>query len=181
MRQQIIVSGTGGQGVLFLTRFFAEAALLCGFDVLTSEIHGMAMRGGTVLSHVKVGGFHSPLVRKGHADKGLMLTGDNLKLHAGFMREGGDLFVNSPTEGEYESVDATGLAAELGSPAVANVILLGFAIGRATFFCNDDAARKVVDSISPPRHAELNLKAFDVGLKAAREEPTKASRSVAGR
>ena len=110
----------------------------------------------------------------------IMLTGDNLKLHAGFMREGGDLFVNSPTEGEYESVDATGLAAELGSPAVANVILLGFAIGRATFFCNDDAARKVVDSISPPRHAELNLKAFDVGLKAAREEPAKASRSVAG-
>ena len=72
MKQQIIVSGTGGQGILFLTRFFAEAAMMMKLQVLTSEIHGMAMRGGTVVSHVKVGPFKSPLVRAGQADAGLM-------------------------------------------------------------------------------------------------------------
>jgi indolepyruvate ferredoxin oxidoreductase beta subunit len=45
VRQQIVISGLGGQGVLFLTRVLAEAALRKGLDVLTSEIHGMAMRG----------------------------------------------------------------------------------------------------------------------------------------
>jgi len=57
MKQQIIISGLGGQGVLFVTRILAQAGMEMGLDVLTSETHGMAMRGGTVLAHVKVGGF----------------------------------------------------------------------------------------------------------------------------
>ncbi|MDH3344895.1 MAG: 2-oxoacid:acceptor oxidoreductase family protein, partial [Desulfobacteraceae bacterium] len=48
MRQQIVISGVGGQGVLFVTRLLAEAAIMKGFSVFTSETHGMAQRGGTV-------------------------------------------------------------------------------------------------------------------------------------
>ena len=65
MKQQIVVSGIGGQGVLFVTRILAEAAIERGMEVLTSETHGMAMRGGTVISHVKAGPFTSPLIRTG--------------------------------------------------------------------------------------------------------------------
>ena len=59
-RQQILVSGVGGQGVLFVSRLLAEAAIGKGLSVLTSEIHGMAQRGGTVVSHLKVGGLPGP-------------------------------------------------------------------------------------------------------------------------
>jgi indolepyruvate ferredoxin oxidoreductase, beta subunit len=164
MKQQIIVSGTGGQGILFLTRFFAEAAMMMRFEVLTSEIHGMAMRGGTVLSHVKVGPFKSPLVREGQADVGLILSKENLELHRGLMKPDGLVFVNTDITGDYFSIDASGLAIGAGSPAMTNLVLLGFAIQRHAFFCDADVARKVVTKLSPRAHLELNLKGFDIGL-----------------
>ena len=58
--QQLIISGVGGQGVLFITRLLAEAAIAGGLPVLSSETHGMAQRGGIVVSHLKVGGFAGP-------------------------------------------------------------------------------------------------------------------------
>ena len=66
--QQKVISGVGGQGVLFDTRLMAEAAIRKGLPVLTSETHGMAQRGGTVISHLKVGAYTSPLIRTGQAD-----------------------------------------------------------------------------------------------------------------
>ena len=60
MKQQIIVSGLGGQGALTLTRLLAEAAAAMGLAVITSETHGMAQRGGTVISMIKVGPFGVP-------------------------------------------------------------------------------------------------------------------------
>jgi len=72
MRQQLVISGLGGQGVLFLTRVIAESALRRGVAVLTAETHGMAQRGGSVLSTIKVGGFRSPLIARGTADVGLI-------------------------------------------------------------------------------------------------------------
>jgi indolepyruvate ferredoxin oxidoreductase, beta subunit len=167
MKQQIIVSGTGGQGVLFLTRFFAEAALESGHDVLTSEIHGMAMRGGTVVSHVKVGAFKSPLIRWGHADAGLLLTAGNLALHGGFVREEGRLFINTAARGGRESIDASALATEMGAPSLTNVILLGFAIGSRSLFCDEETGIKVIKRISGPDQFERNVRAFEMGLARA--------------
>ncbi len=164
MKQQIIVSGTGGQGILFLTRFFAEAAMMMGLEVLTSEIHGMAMRGGTVVSHVKVGPFKSPLVREGQADAGLILSRENLKLHRGLVKPNGLVFVNTDMAGDYLSIDASGLALKAGAPAMTNLVLLGFAIQRGSFFCKADVARKVLKKLSPPAHLEINLKGFDMGF-----------------
>ena len=71
MKQQLIVSGIGGQGVLFLTRVIAQAAVNRQMPVLTAETHGMAQRGGTVLSTIKVGDFASPLIRAGQVGRGL--------------------------------------------------------------------------------------------------------------
>jgi indolepyruvate ferredoxin oxidoreductase, beta subunit len=167
VKQQIIVSGTGGQGILFLTRFFAEAAMMMKLQVLTSEIHGMAMRGGTVVSHVKVGPFKSPLVRAGQADAGLILHKQNLDLHRNLIRPGGHVFVNTDTPGDYLSIDASGLALRAGAPAMTNLVLLGFAMQRGGFFCEADVARKILKKLSPPAQLELNLKGFDMGFTAA--------------
>nr|NJM02148.1 hypothetical protein [Desulfobacula sp.] len=63
-----VLSGLGGQGILFMTKVFAAAALEKGYNVLGAETHGMAQRGGSVVSHLRVGEARSSLVRAGAAD-----------------------------------------------------------------------------------------------------------------
>lgn len=164
MEQQIIISGTGGQGVLFLTRLLAEAAMNEGFDVLTAETHGMAMRGGTVISHVKVGSFQSPVIRRGKADGGLFLTESNLDVHGDFIKPGGQLFVNTGQTGDYLNIDATALAMECGSQLVANLVLLGYAIQHESLFCGSEAMEETIKKVSLPRHLDINLRGFKRGL-----------------
>ena len=76
MNVQMIISGVGGQGVLLVTRIFSEFALRQGFPIIGSEDHGMSQRGGSVLTHLKIGPFNSPLVKKGGADILLSLEKD---------------------------------------------------------------------------------------------------------
>ncbi len=65
----LIFSGVGGQGVLLATELICGAALQAGMDVKKSEIHGMAQRGGSVVSHVRYGEkVYSPIIEKGTAD-----------------------------------------------------------------------------------------------------------------
>ena len=65
----VLISGVGGQGVLLTSKVIAEAALLSGLDVKQSEVHGMAQRGGSVLSQVRFGdAVFSPIVSEGEAD-----------------------------------------------------------------------------------------------------------------
>ena len=156
-RQQIVVSGVGGQGVLFVTRLLADAAILRGGSVLTSETHGMAQRGGVVVSHLKAGDFASPLVRAGQADGLFALKEENLALHRGFVKPGGWIVVNSArscaAEGNeaIHAVDADGNAQETGNPQSVNLILLGFALSRlgtadrgGLLFCSPDDVRAVL-------------------------------------
>ena len=167
MKQQIIISGIGGQGVLFLTRFFAEAAMALELEVITSEVHGMAMRGGTVISHVKIGGFRSPLIRTGQGDVGLFLAEANLGVHLPFLSEKAAIFVNSQDKSLYPSIDALDIARSRGlDPAAANLILLGFAMKNHSFFCTVDTARNVIKGMSKGVQAVSNIEAFETGYTA---------------
>jgi indolepyruvate ferredoxin oxidoreductase beta subunit len=165
MKQRIVISGRGGQGVLFVTRLLAEAGLALGMDVLTSETHGMAMRGGTVISHVKVGGFKSPLIRRGSADMGFFLTLSDITIHGDFVNTAGYRVVNTNLSGEYLFVDATTEAREMGSLLVTNLVLLGYAIAHRTLFCDAMVMKKVIEKISNNRNRELNLVGFQRGLE----------------
>ncbi|MCG6907303.1 MAG: 2-oxoacid:acceptor oxidoreductase family protein [Desulfobacteraceae bacterium] len=133
LNQQIVISGVGGQGVLFVTRLLAEAAIAKGLAVLSSETHGMAQRGGTVLSHFKVGDFSSPLIRPGHADLLLALKAEGIAQHAAFLKPDGWIAVNAaaaPADGGNRcclALDADRLARAVAPKAV-NLILLGFAL-----------------------------------------------------
>jgi len=143
-RRQLIISGVGGQGVLFVTRLLAEAALEKGLPVLTAETHGMAQRGGTVLSHLKLGPFDSPLIRPASADGLLVLRGENYEAHRAYLHEEGWAVVNRPdgpaalaSGPVVHPVDADALAGKIGRPQAANLVLLGYALavlGRG-FFC----------------------------------------------
>jgi indolepyruvate ferredoxin oxidoreductase beta subunit len=166
MKQQIIVSGIGGQGVLFLTRVIAQAAVNSGIAVLTSETHGMAQRGGTVLSCIKVGEFSSPLIRAGQADIGLILWDANLDVHRSLMRPEGALVVNSASAGEHIHLDATAMARELGNAVLTNLVLLGAAVRNRALFCNKEECEKAIRHLAPARFVEQNIAAFHLGLKA---------------
>lgn len=164
MRQQIVVSGLGGQGVLFLTRVIAESALRRGAAVLTAETHGMAQRGGSVLSTIKIGVFRSPLIARGTADLGLLLAAENLPVHGPLLRPDGALLVSTSEPGNYRSVDAAAIARELGAPVLANLVLLGFAVAGDRLCVGRAEIEATIGAISPPKLVEANLEAFHRGL-----------------
>jgi indolepyruvate ferredoxin oxidoreductase beta subunit len=131
---QIVIGGVGGQGVLFITRLLAEAAIAKGLAVFTSETHGMAQRGGTVISHLKVGDFTSPLINPGRADGLIALKPESLTQHGGYLKKEGWVTVNSPSpmgvEKSWHSffLDADRLARELNNPKTLNLLMLGFSL-----------------------------------------------------
>jgi len=65
---QYVIVGIGGQGILFSSRVLGHIAMSKGETVIGSEVHGMAQRGGSVISHFKIGDYSSPLVKAGEAD-----------------------------------------------------------------------------------------------------------------
>ncbi len=181
--QQLVISGVGGQGVIFVARLLADAAITNGDRVLTSETHGMAQRGGVVVSHLKVGDFESPLVRVSRADGLIVLRMENLDLHRPFLAPGGWIVVNDPDPPGPEggqglhALDADGLAVSAGNPRAANLVLLGFALSRlrgraegGRLFCSPDAVREALERRLSGREDLLadSRRAFDLGLRHGR-------------
>lgn len=176
VRQQIVISGVGGQGVLFVTRLLAEAAIDRGLPVFTSETHGMAQRGGSVVSHLKVGDFSSPLIRVGRADGFLGLKAESLDLHGHYTHTRGWRIVNSREDlTGAAGVDADAIAARINNPRAVNLVVLGYALalraGRDTadggLFCTREDIRKVLDVrlAERPEMKAASLKAFDAGYE----------------
>ncbi|MEM5787999.1 MAG: 2-oxoacid:acceptor oxidoreductase family protein [Syntrophobacteraceae bacterium] len=169
--QQIIISGLGGQGVLFVTRLLADAALDMGLSVLISETHGMAQRGGNVISHLKVAPgegaqpLASPLIRPGRADIFLGLHPEAMQVHGHYLAPNGNSFTNSPDAGSGYSLDATATACALQSPVSANLVLLGFATASGKFFCNPERVEAVIRTLGGKR-LDRSLAAFRAGWEA---------------
>ncbi len=181
IKQQILVSGLGGQGVLFITSLLAEAAINKGMPVFTSETHGMAQRGGTVVSHFKVGDFSSPLIRPFKADGLLVLKDENIDQHGFFLKKGGWAVVNSGNDLNVlkrlpaSVIDADRLAQEISNPKSVNLILLGFALSRAdrktkdkiNLFCSLTDIKRVLRKRFSGRKKMLDasLLALETGYK----------------
>jgi len=168
MKQQIIISGLGGQGVLTVTRLLAETAAALGLPVITSETHGMAQRGGTVISMIKVGPFRSPLIPAGAADVGLFLHRGNLAVHRFYLRPEGRVFINTDNPGDYRHIDASGLALARGwAPVAANLILLGYAAGQGALFGDAASLEHIITAKIPDRFLESSLMAIRLGVEQA--------------
>jgi indolepyruvate ferredoxin oxidoreductase beta subunit len=180
MNLQMILSGVGGQGVLFSTRIFTELALGKGHNVIGSETHGMAQRGGSVISHVKIGDFSSPLIRQGTADLLFAFDQDEAYRTLSFLRRGGLCFVNSPKEDFWDpgvkgylekneiraySFPADKVALALDAPRSANLALIGYALSvpNVPFAYGD--IREIIARVSPSRFRDVNLQAFDTGYR----------------
>ncbi len=148
MNHQIVISGVGGQGVLFITGLLATACMDKGAHVLTSETHGMAQRGGTVISHLKIGEFASPLIRPGNADLLVVLKSENLIQHQGFLKPGGRAIVNSRPVVEAPAstvitIDADQLAENENSLGSVNLYMLGAALALTPVCTLNDVKHQV--------------------------------------
>ena len=170
---------------MFVTGLLAEAAISKGLSVFTSETHGMAQRGGTVVSHFKVGEFSSPLIRSFKADGLLVLKEENIAQHGSFLKKGGWAVVNSSNDLKIEKtlrasgIDADRLAQEISNPKSVNLIVLGFALAKAgqkdrdaiNLFCSLKDIKKVLRKKFGTRKQLLDasLLALETGYKASRK------------
>ena len=179
----IILCGLGGQGILFMTRVLAQTALDKGFDVIGAETHGMAQRGGSVVSHLRLGEAQGSLVQTGTAHILLALEEHEGYRNLPFLSRKGRLFVNTnashfPLEDvkafldrreiAYEAIAAGVLARELGAPRSSNLALLGF----FSAFCEKpftfSEILQTIEKISPDRFKEINRTVFEAGRERAK-------------
>lgn len=168
MKMQMAITGRGGQGILFLTKILTECALRSGQEVICSETHGMAQRGGSVVSTLKIGPFRGPLIRSGQADLILALDEETIPVFTHLLAAHGTMIVNSKQSSNFLAIDATGLAAKVGLPLMANLILLGFALHHKKLFCAYDLVERVVKEVSPVNYKEANLQALKTGFQGIR-------------
>ena len=166
---EIIICGRGGQGIVFLTRQIGQLLTDKGINVISSETHGMAVRGGSINSHLRIGDFSSPLIRAGHADCLLSLDPSETRNNRHFLRPEGLVVENAPIPDEpgVKRVDATRIARELGRVQLENVVLLGFASTTDGFPVTTEEIRSQMAKDPREMIRTSNLQALDAGAAAA--------------
>jgi indolepyruvate ferredoxin oxidoreductase beta subunit len=176
---QAVVAGVGGQGVLFVTRVLAGAAARTSGRVLVSEVHGMAQRGGAVVSHLKAGPFAAPLVSPGRAECVLALEPGEAVRNLAFLAPGAALVVDAPGP-EFLSPrarrvlarrgvrtlfhDATTLAREAGAPRGANLALVAAAAREGMLPFSPAELWRAVEAVTPPARLEANRRLWQAAL-----------------
>jgi indolepyruvate ferredoxin oxidoreductase beta subunit len=181
--------GVGGQGTLLASEILCRVALLAGKDVKKSEVHGMAQRGGSVVSQVRVGEkVYSPLIAVGETD--ILVSFEKLEAlrFAHFLSPDGIAMVNDQeirpvtvssgqaqwpddldaklrsTFPKLELIPALDIARELGNVRVVNVVMIGAMSNHLDI--DDSIWRQAITDLVKPQFLEFNLKAFDAGKKA---------------
>jgi len=183
--KNIMIVGVGGQGTLLTSRILGGITLDAGYDVKLSEVHGMAQRGGSVVTYVRYGSnVAEPIVEEGQAD--VLIAFERLEAlrYAHFLKKGGVLIVNDqridpitvvtgaaqyPADildtlrAKYKviSADASAEALKLGNSRVFNTIIIGMAAAHMDF--DKEAWLKVIEKTVPPKTVAINLAAFEVG------------------
>ena len=188
---KIQLIGVGGQGTIKASTIIGEAAMKKGLNVVMSEVHGMAQRGGTVVTEFKIGDADSPLIEEGAAD--LMIAFEPAEALRALNKINKESFVivNSSTIvpftvslgiSEYPElssvfeelkakiknlliIDAQKIAKEAGSIISENMVLLGAAVATPEFPVDKDLVIQSMKENLPPKSIETNLKAFEMGFK----------------
>jgi indolepyruvate ferredoxin oxidoreductase beta subunit len=182
----IILAGIGGQGIITLTRILAEAALIEGKDVKTSELHGLSQRGGSVETHIRFGKeIYSPLVRRGGADLVISLeTQEALRaLHYGSKNQtvflvndfvkpifGSEPIPSQKIKKELEKfskkvilIPATKISKEkVGNPILGGIYLLGYAIYKKLIPLKASSVLKALEKVVSKKYLSINKQAFNL-------------------
>lgn len=184
----ILISAVGGQGALLASRIFAILAEKMGQDIKISEVHGMSQRGGSVVTHVRMGEkVYSPVVEKGTADfimafeqlegaryidwlkqEGTLIVNtqqiDPMPVVAGAVKYPGDLVKElSELPIKLYSIDAVELAKRSGNVKTANIVLIGI-LASITDIPKEMWQEAIKETV-PEKFVEENLKAFELGYE----------------
>ena len=183
----VMVVGVGGQGTLLTSRIIGKTALAAGFDVKLSEVHGMAQRGGSVVTFVRFGSNVSePVVEEGDAD--VLIAFERLEAlrYAHYLKKDGKIIVNDcridpmtvvigaskypeniieelKKEHQVYTIDGGAVAKELGNSKVLNSVVLGLAAKHIGF--SEEEWLEVVTKTVPPKTVEINVSAFKKGYE----------------
>lgn len=179
----IVIAGVGGQGVLMASKVLAESALACGMDVKQNEVHGMAQRGGSVISFVRIGEqVYSPVVMPGSAD--ILISFEPLEAlrYVHYLKPGGKLVYNTatinpstvasgmatyPADVEEQiarvcpnarGIDALAIAKEAGNAKAVNMVMVGSVMKQLPI--DVTVVEGVVRALSKDKGVEVNLKAL---------------------
>jgi indolepyruvate ferredoxin oxidoreductase beta subunit len=178
----IILSGLGGQGILFMTGLLARAALEKGFSVLGAETHGMAQRGGSVISHLRIGRARSSLVRAGRAHFLLSLDEVEAYRNLSYLGFGSTCYVDAPDSPSlFSGLDrflrkrgivfrffpARRVALEMGAPRAANLALLGYFAGFEKEPVGYGELRTAMEVLFQGPSRERSLQIFEAGYEGA--------------
>ena len=181
----IILCGLGGQGILFMTKILAHAAMARGLNVMLAETHGMAQRGGSVISHLRLGEVEGSLVMTGSAHFLLSLDENEGYRNLPFLAQKSGMFVNGnsslfPREDVKDflkkreilprALPAGQIARDHGAPLSSNLALLGYYSAFGEGPVNADEIRATIEKISPDRFRAKNMEIFEAGLQRGREE-----------
>ena len=183
----IMVVGVGGQGTLLTSRIIGKTALMAGLDVKLSEVHGMAQRGGSVVTFVRYGErVFEPVVEEGEVD--VLISFERLEAarYAHFLKKDGILIVNDcridpmtvvigakaypegiieklSAEHKLFSIDGGKVARELGNSKVLNSAVLGLAAKHIGF--TEEEWLQVLRATVPPKTVDINVAAFRRGYE----------------
>ena len=184
----IMVVGVGGQGTLLTSRIIGKTALAAGYDVKLSEVHGMAQRGGSVVTFVRYGEkVFEPVCEEGTVD--VLISFERLEAlrYAHFLKKDGVLIVNDTRidpmtvvigaaqypeniiEGlekahKLYTIDGGKIACELGNSKVLNSVVLGLAAKHIGFA--KEEWLEVLKATVPPKTIDVNTRAFEKGYEA---------------
>ncbi len=187
----VLLVGVGGQGTILASKIITHVALAQGYDVKMSEIHGMAQRGGSVVTQVRMGeGVYSPVIEPGEAD--FVVAFEQLEAYrwAHFLKKDGTLIVNTQKivpltvligaanypesilvdlkdrVERFIELDGLKLASEAGNVKATNVVLMGVLSKYMEF--PEEAWQNALVARIPAKLLELNKKAFASGVAAAK-------------
>ena len=185
MSKNIIICGVGGQGTVLAAKVLSQAAISNGERVLSAETIGMAQRGGSVVSHVRIGeDVYSPLVPQGQADVLIAFEAAEAVRNIAFLKQGGSVIVNKKVvqpvtaslsgkafdenemisylekvAGNVIAVDTDQACKDLGSSKVVNMVLLGAA--SKSGLISKDELKAALKLLVKPEFYELNVRAID--------------------
>ncbi len=188
---QIYMIGVGGQGIVKTATIIGEAAMVQGCQVVMSEVHGMAQRGGTVVTELKIGPEESPLIGKNAADLILAFEPSEILRALDKIGKQTHVITNSSTIvpftvslgiSEYPDkkkmfaelrkeitnffvIEAERLAQEAGNLITANIVILGAALAIPQFPVNKDFVIESIGKNLPPKLIDINLKALEKGYQ----------------
>jgi len=191
----ILIAGVGGQGTVLASKLIAAAAMVKGLDVRTTETIGMAQRGGSVVSHIRMGNnINSPLIpqKSAHAiigfepseavrilhylsGNGLMIVCDTAMKPVTSSLSGDTYLASEMTDYLKKNVknlaiiDGKKLLRECRNPKTLNVALLGAAAESGVFPFSADDMKVALHDTLPQRYLEINLNSFEIGRRIYNE------------